>query len=97
MENNFSFSQTPNHSLELVDRKNLTLTGIRNIIGFDAQEFLVETSLGYLLVKGSNLALGKMDTEKGELVIKGIIESISYVSGNKKPMGKEKVVKRIFK
>jgi hypothetical protein len=37
-----------------------------------------------------------MDTENGDLVIKGIIESMAYVSGGNKSQ-KGKMMKRIFK
>lgn len=83
------------HTLEMKDRKNVFLTGVKSIDSFDNEEFIVDTNLGFLLVTGKNLSLGKMDTDKGELLIKGIIENISYVSGSKKQNGK--VFKRIFK
>ena len=93
---NNEYAITQHHSLQMNDRKDLTLTGIKSIDSFDSEEFLVETSLGFLLVKGRNLSLGRMDTDKGELLIKGIIESITYVSGGNKTQ-KNKVVKRLFK
>ena len=95
MESSFVVQNVQHHTLEMSDRKNLSLTGVKNIESFDSEEFLVETSLGHLLVKGKNLSLGKMDTDNGHLVIKGIIESIVYVSNNKN--SKEKFVKRLFK
>ncbi len=94
METNYTVTQ--HHSLEMNDRKDLTLTGVRSIESFDSEEFLVETALGFLLVKGKNLSLGKMDTEKGELLIRGIIESITYVSGGSKTQ-KSKMMKKLFK
>ena len=92
MESSFVVQSVQHHTLEMSDRKNLSLTGVKNIESFDSEEFLVETCLGHMLVKGKNLSLGRMDTDNGELVIKGIIESIAYVSNNK-----EKFVKRLFK
>ena len=94
MNNEYTIAQ--HHSLQMNDRKDLTLTGIKSIESFDNEEFLVETSLGYLLVRGKNLSLGRMDTDKGELLIKGIIESVTYVSGGGKTQ-KNKMMKRLFK
>ncbi len=91
-----SFNEQRHHSLEMEDRKNLTLTGVKSIESFDSEEFLVETSLGFLLITGKGLSLGKMDTEKGDLLIKGIIESMTYVSGGNKS-AKGKMMKRIFR
>ena len=94
MENNYNVQQ--HHTLEMKDRKNLSLTGVKNIESFDNEEFLVETNLGFLLVKGKGLSLGKMDTDNGDLVIKGIIESMNYVSGGVKGQ-KGSMMKRIFR
>ena len=75
------------HDLSLTSRKELLVTGVKNIESFDSEEFLIETNLGFLHIKGSNLTLDKMDNENNELIIKGQINSLSYVSNNQK--GKE--------
>ena len=41
-------------------------------------------------------ANGKLDTERGDVVIKGVIESMTYVT-NKKGNGKESMITKIFK
>ena len=48
MDNSLHFEQTPYHHVCLKDRKSLELTGVKKIESFDAYEFLIETSLGYL-------------------------------------------------
>ena len=50
MDNNNSirFEHTPYHNVYLKDRKNIELTGVKNIESFDSLEFLIETSLGFL-------------------------------------------------
>ena len=75
------------HDLSLVSRKELLVTGVRNIDSFDSEEFLIQTALGFLHIKGSNLTLDKMDNENNELSIKGQVDSLSYVSNSQK--GKE--------
>lgn len=95
MDTNYGLPPIQHHKIEMIDRKNLSLTGIKTIESFDSQEFLVETVLGYLLIRGTGLSLGKMDTDNGELTIKGIIDSVAYVSGSKSQ--KEPLVKRLFK
>lgn len=83
--------------LHLLSRKELTVTGVKSIDSFDSEEFLIETNLGYLHVKGSNLTLDKMDNENNELLIKGQINSLSYVSAQKGKEGKGNILKRLFK
>ena len=39
------------HSVNLVERKNMIITGVKKIENFDSEEFLLETSMGYLVIK----------------------------------------------
>ncbi|MFQ9071567.1 MAG: YabP/YqfC family sporulation protein [Faecalibacillus faecis] len=64
MDNQIHFEQTPYHHVYLKDRKTLELTGIKKIESFDSLEFLIETSLGYLNIKGSDLALVRLIKKK---------------------------------
>jgi len=91
MDNNNSirFEHTPYHNVYLKDRKNIELTGVKNIESFDSLEFLIETSLGFLNITGTELSLTRLDQEKCEVSIKGNIDAISYVSNKIK---KEKTV-----
>ena len=41
-----------NHTISLTERKNLVVTGVKKIDNFDDKEFLLETSMGFLKVKG---------------------------------------------
>ena len=43
------------HSVNLVERKNMIITGVKKIENFDSEEFLLETSMGYLVIKGTDL------------------------------------------
>lgn len=75
------------HNIALTDRKELLVSGVKNIESFDSEEFLIETNLGFLHIKGNGLTLDKMDNENNELIIKGQINALSYINPNGK--GKE--------
>ena len=62
-----------NHELKLSDRSRIVLTGIKKIVNFDSQEFLMETTLGVLELKGTGLELIRLDTQDGNVKIKGKI------------------------
>lgn len=85
--------------IKISDRKEVYLTNVDNVLSFNENEFLVETPLGTLKVIGKNLSIGKMDTDKKELNIKGSIDSISYVqsSKDKSKDKKESVFAKLFK
>ena len=59
------------HSVNLVERKNMIITGVKKIENFDENEFLLETNMGFILIKGSNLEIIKLDTFQGDVSIKG--------------------------
>ena len=100
MEDNISnplrFETNPYHNVIIKDRKVMELTGVKQIDSFDSSEFLLETVQGWMVIQGKDLTLGKLDTERGDVVIRGVIEALSYVS-SKKGNGKESVISKIFK
>lgn len=84
------------HSIEINNRKMIIIKGMKTIDSFDNKEFLIDTVLGYLHIKGSNLTLDKMDTNNGEIIIKGEVDSLSYANGSKEKE-KEGFFKRLIK
>ena len=96
LNNEFRFESDPVHDVVLKQRKNLELTGVRQIDSFDSHEFLLQTSQGWLLVQGKDLTLGKWDTEKGEVSIRGMIDKLEYIL-NKKENSRESMLTRFLK
>jgi sporulation protein YabP len=98
MENNdIRFEHTPYHNVYLKDRKNIELTGVKNIESFDSLEFLIETSLGFLNITGTELTLIRLDQDKNEVSIKGNIDSISYVTSKKTVKTKDSMFNKLLK
>ena len=97
MDNQLHFEQTPYHHVYLKDRKSLELTGVKKIESFDSYEFLIETSLGYLNIVGSDLTLVKLDQDQNEVSIKGNIDGMSYITDKKKTHSKEKGLSKLLK
>lgn len=91
MNNNY------NHMISLNERKSLTITGIKKIENFDEEEFLLDTVMGHLLIKGDNLELLKMDSIQGNVSIKGLVNSFVYVDDAKKKNSDNGVFSRLFK
>lgn len=85
------------NQLLVTERKNLSLNGVKKIESFDNEEFLLETNLGYLIVKGEGLEIVKLDTYKGNVSIKGMVNSLSYIDQLEKTKSKESVIGRLFK
>lgn len=86
-----------NHSISLVERKNLIVTGVKKIENFDDEEFLLETAMGHLVIKGSDMELVKLDTIQGNVSIKGTIISFSYIEDYKSKSKENGIISRLFK
>ena len=72
-----------NHNVSINSRKNIIITGVKKIDSFDEHEFLVDTNMGYMTIKGNNLEIIKLDTIEGKVSIKGIIDSLDYKENSK--------------
>lgn len=86
-----------NHGISVIERKNIIVTGVKKIDNFDAEEFLMETTMGYLVVKGEGLELIKLDTMQGNVSIKGLIKSFTYIDDNNKKDKDNSIFNRLFK
>ena len=85
-----------NHSVSLLERKTLVITGVKKIETFDKLHFILETTMGFMVIKGNDLELIKLDTLAGNVTIKGTIDSISYIVENKKKED-DGIFNRLFK
>lgn len=82
----FYTSQTPNkdrpeqnHNITVKNRKMIEITGVKHVESFDHEEFLLETVMGFLAVKGSALKMQNLNLEQGLVAIEGKIFEISYL------------------
>ncbi|MBQ8681619.1 MAG: sporulation protein YabP [Bacilli bacterium] len=91
MENSF------NHGISIAERKSVLVTGVKKIDSFDNEEFLMDTTLGYLVIKGSELEIIKLDTYQGNVSIKGNVDSLAYVNKDMKKDKEESFLNKLFK
>jgi len=86
-----------NHSITIIERKSILVTGVKKIDSFDDEEFLMETIMGYLILKGSDMELLKLDTLQGNVSIKGHLNSFAYVDDGVKKEKENSFIGRLFK
>ena len=94
IDTNFS---TLSHAVTINERKNLLISGVKKIDSFDNEEFLLETTMGYLAIKGEGLEIIKLDTYQGNVSIKGKVNSMIYMDNNKKQEKDEGIFGKLFK
>nr|WP_206774675.1 sporulation protein YabP [Bacillus cereus group sp. N8] len=63
-------------------RRVIDITGVKQVESFDSEEFLLETVMGFLTIRGQNLQMKNLDVEKGVVSIKGKIHEMLYIDEN---------------
>ncbi|KMK74497.1 sporulation protein YabP [Alkalihalobacillus pseudalcaliphilus] len=81
--------QSNDHDVILKSRKQLDITGVKQVESFDNEEFLLETVMGFLSVRGQNLHMKNLNVEQGIVSIEGKIFDFVYLdqSGQDKSKG----------
>ncbi len=80
MESNFD-SNVISHSVKILERSNIFITGTKKVNSFNENEFSIQSVMGNILIKGSGLELIKLDTNEGNICIKGKINNVQYLEG----------------
>lgn len=74
--------RTGRHTLLMDEREKLQIGGVLEVLSFDEEGVMMETSCGLLVLKGTDLHIGKLDLEEGEVTVTGAVDSIDYSDGS---------------
>lgn len=75
------------HKVYLNGRKTAVMSGVKDVLSFDAKEVYLETEQGILLIQGDELHVNRLSLEKGEVDVDGRIDSFAY--SDREPGGKK--------
>jgi sporulation protein YabP len=78
-ESNSPKGTVQEHDVIMKGRRLLDISGVKQVESFDNEEFLLETVMGFLAIKGENLQMKNLDVEKGIVSIKGKIFELVYI------------------
>lgn len=85
------------HRLSLSDRAQAELTGVVDVVSFDTEQILLETTRGMLTIKGKELHVSRLQIEAGELDVEGEIDSLVYTeNGAYRKKQKGSLAQRLF-
>ena len=70
------------HSVKILDRSSIFISGTKKVNNFNESEFLINTVMGSINIKGTGLELIKLDTNDGNICIRGKINSINYLNSD---------------
>lgn len=85
------------HKIMLTNRKACTVNGVSDVLSFDITEVLLETDLGMLMIKGTELHVSRLTLEKGEVDIDGKIDSLTYSENSGYAQKGESFLAKLFK
>ena len=66
------------HRLALDNRKQLTVTGVTEVVSFDENAVLLRTGQGDLLIQGSGLQLRQLSLDGGQVAVDGSVSAMVY-------------------
>jgi sporulation protein YabP len=71
------------HTLSLMNRKNMSVSGVLDVTEFSDTHVVLKTSMGGLLIKGRGLSVNQLNTQTGTLDVNGEIQVIQYMNKGK--------------
>lgn len=86
-----------NHKVSLNERNSASITGVIDVLSFDAGEVLLETDQGILMLRGNDLHVNRLTLEKGEVDVDGRIDSLTYSDSNSYSKSGQSLMSRLFK
>jgi len=76
------------------NRERTNITGVVDVIGFDDESISLNTNQGGLVLQGRGFKINNLNVDTGELVIDGVVDSLSYEEVSKQ---KGSLWSRMFK
>ena len=70
------------HTLNMEEREKVRIGGVLEVLSFDEEGVMMETTCGLLMLKGSGMHIGRLDLDTGDVTVDGAIDSITYSDGS---------------
>ena len=66
------------HDLQLKGRRQLSMSGVAEVVSFDDTSVVLRTGMGLLVVQGQQLQLKTLSPEGGQVSVEGSIAALIY-------------------
>ena len=83
-----------NHLLSVENRRQLVATGVLDVDHFDEKTVVILTNMGVLTVEGEDLHINRLNVEKGDITVEGVVHRLQYTDLKEKGGG---VFKSLFR
>ena len=84
-----------NHSISLNMRKEMRISGVKEVNSFDENGVTLHTDCGMMNVEGSGIRVDVLDLDRGLVTLNGQIDSIFYMNDESK--GKHGFLERLLR
>jgi len=85
--NSVSTSAQKEHSVQILNRKILSMTGISDVISFDETLVTLSCCEAVMSIEGEGMRVLRMDVDSGDLSIEGKINAVSYIDKRTRKSG----------
>ena len=82
------------HEIHMYNRAKGDVTGVVDVISFDLDEIVLETTAGLLKIKGNKLHVKTVNLEKKVMEFEGNVSDINYAAS--KVMKRKSAIGRLF-
>ena len=79
MEDNIRVNQT----VIIENRKKFVISGVKDVISFDEETVMLDTTLGKMVIKGDNLHIMNFNNESGDITGEGKVHAMIYTADEK--------------
>ena len=66
------------HRLTLNERRQLSMTGVTEVVSFDETAVVLRTDLGTLVIQGQDLQLKTLSPDGGQVIVEGTVGAMHY-------------------
>lgn len=73
--------RTGRHTLNMEEREKVRIGGVLEVLSFDEEGIMMETTCGLLMLRGAGMHIGKLDLDAGDVIVDGSIDSMTYSDG----------------
>lgn len=87
--------KTGNHKIIIDNRNQVDIDGVEDVLAFDEQEVVLETTQGMLVIVGDDLHVKQLNLTSGKVQLTGSLESINYTEEN--AIHKQGFLAKLFK
>ena len=73
-----NLQENKSHEIRIGQRKEMSVSGVKEVMSFDAESVVLRSVCGEMTVEGSGLKVGALDTDRGVVTLSGRIDALYY-------------------